>query len=577
MPDFKELRKNADIRFANMLSDRRDYETWWRALAEQFAPNRGRFSVDALPIKKALRFNTRSRQIPDDFAAGMKSGLTSPSRPWFTLTLYDTGLTEAENVKAWLTEVQDIMQGAMLRSNLYDQLFDVYKEEGIFGTAALLIEEDDENLFRAQSLTIGSYTIGVDKLGRVNRFARQFRRTLQQLKDEFGEENLPQELRWRLNERPDNMRYELRNLIQPSEEYMQSEGKAGKFKYLSLWWLTGYKEPEFLRVGGYNEFPVMVPRWRIINDDLYGREQPGDTGYDDAITLQEMEIDERSALKKTIRPPIVIPNSMTQYDLNDMPGGVTIYNDMSGGGAPSVTPLYQVKFDHKSVAEKRLEITQHLEEIFYVNMFKMWAMDLRHNRTATEIQAREQEKMFMLGPLIERQMSELLDPLIARIFAIMDRAGRFPPPPDELQDREIKIEYMSILANTQKQAAFSGIQTILEVTGVLAQLQTGAGQSADILDKIDCDEIVDQLADMYVVPAGIVLGDDVVAEKRQARKQAEMQAQQEQQAMVQGQAMAQAAPQIAGAAKSLSETQVPGGGNALEAMAGISDGVNLPA
>ena len=60
----------------------------------------------------------------------MKSGLTSPSRPWFTLTLYDTGLAEAEGIKAWLTEVQDIMQGTMIRSNLYDQLYDVYKEHG---------------------------------------------------------------------------------------------------------------------------------------------------------------------------------------------------------------------------------------------------------------------------------------------------------------------------------------------------------------------------------------------------------------------------------------------------------------
>lgn len=173
MPDLKELRKNADIKFTQMLNDRRDYETWWRRLAEQFAPNRGRFSVNEQPVKKALRYNTRARQIPDDFAAGMKSGLTSPSRPWFTLTLYDNGLAELETVKAWLTEVQDIMQGAMLRTNLYDQLFDVYKEQGIFGTGALLIEEDDENLFRAQSLTIGSYAIGVDKYGRVNRFGRQ--------------------------------------------------------------------------------------------------------------------------------------------------------------------------------------------------------------------------------------------------------------------------------------------------------------------------------------------------------------------------------------------------------------------
>ena len=173
-----ERRQNADTRFTQMMTDRRDYLEWWRKLSDMYAPNRGRFSVDELPRKSPIRFNTRARQIPDDFAAGMKSGLTSPSRPWFTLTLYDNGLAELENVKAWLTEVQDVMQGAMLRTNLYDQLFDVYKEQGIFGTAALLIEEDDENIFHAQSLTAGSYAIGVDKRGKVNRFCRKFRWTI---------------------------------------------------------------------------------------------------------------------------------------------------------------------------------------------------------------------------------------------------------------------------------------------------------------------------------------------------------------------------------------------------------------
>ena len=241
--DVKELRKNADIRFAQMMADRLEYEPYWRKLARQFAPNRGRFSVDEKPVKEALRFNSKARQIPDDFAAGLKSGLTSPSRPWFTLTLYDTGMSELEDVKAWLTEVQDIMQGVMLRTNLYDQIYDVYKEQGIFGTGALLIEEDDEKIFHAQSLTIGSYAIGVDKRGKVNRFARQFQRTLRQLADEFGESTLPQELRYRLKDKPDNTRYELRNLIQPSEDYLQSEGKAGQFRYLSLWWLTGHRDP----------------------------------------------------------------------------------------------------------------------------------------------------------------------------------------------------------------------------------------------------------------------------------------------------------------------------------------------
>ena len=567
MIDQKEKRENADIKFRQMMLDRQDYEDWWRKLALQFAPNRGRFRVDELPAKKPLRYNSRARQIPDDFAAGMKSGLTSPSRPWFTLTLYDNGLAELENVKAWLTEVQDIMQGTMLRTNLYDQLYDVYKEQGIFGTGALLIEEDDEEIFHAQSLTVGSYAIGVDKRGHVNRFARQFRRTLRQLVEEFGEEKLPQELRYKLKEKPNNTRYELRNIIEPSEEFRQKDGTGGNFRYISYWWLAGYKEPEFLRVGGYHEFPVMVPRWRIINDDLYGREQPADTGYDDAITLQELELDERDAIKKGVRPPVLVPENLTQEDVRAYPGGITIYTPITG--TEGIKPLYQVQFDHKSVGEKRLELTQHLEEIFFVNLFKMWSLDPRQNRTATEIQAREAEKMFMLGPLIERQMSELLEPMIARIFGIMDRAGKFPQPPEELSDREIKIEYMSILANIQKQASFVGIQQILSMAGIISELQAGTGQPPNILDKIDCDEVIDQLADMYVVPSGIVLGDDAVEERRAQREEAQQQAQAQQQGLAALQAGADAAPKLAGAGKDLAETPMPQGGTGLEALAGM--------
>ena len=566
MLEVSEKRKNADIEFDQMIRDRRDYVDWWRKLSDMFAPNRGRFSVDELPRKRAVRFNTRAMQIPDEFAAGMKSGLTSPSRPWFTLTLYDTGLAEAEGIKAWLTEVQDIMQGTMIRSNLYHQLYDVYKEQGIFGTGALLIEEDDEDVIHAQSLTIGSYAIGVDRRGRVNKFARQFRRTLRQLAEEFGEDKLPQELRHRFKEKPDNTRYELRSLIAPSEEYRQNDGVSGKFRYSSYWWLKGYLEPEFLKVSGYHEFPVMVPRWRIINDDLYGREQPGDTGYDDAVTLQQLEVDERAAIKKVITPPVVVPSTLTQGDLRDYPGGVTIYDPVGDGSAPAITPLYQVKLDHKSVAEKRLELIQHLEQIFHVDMFKMWTTDMRQGRTATEIQVREQEKMFMLGALIERQMSEMLDPMIERIAGIMTRRGMFPDPPEELQGMSVKIEYMSILANIQKQASYSGIELLVNMAGMMAQMQAGAGRSPDILDKIDCDEIVDQIADMYILPAGVVLGDDRVAELREQRKQAEAQAQQQTQRIAELQAGADAAPKVAGAMQSLSETPMPEGGNALQGL-----------
>ena len=225
-----------------------------------------------------------------------------------------------------------------------------------------------------------------------------------------------------------------------------------------------------------------------------------------------------------------------------------------------------MEFDHKSVAEKRLELIQHLEQIFHVDMFKMWTTDMRQGRTATEIQVREQEKMFMLGSLIERQMSEMLDPMIERISGIMTRRGMFPDLPEELQGRDIKIEYMSILANIQKQAGYSGIEVLVNMAGMMAQMQAGAGRSPDILDKIDCDEVIDQIADMYVLPAGVVLGDDRVAEIREQRRQQEAQAQQQAQMMAEGQAVADAAPKAAQAMQTMSETPMPEGGNALQGL-----------
>lgn len=571
--DAMEMRREADRRFELMLEDRREYEPWWMDLRRQFAPNRGRFTVREKPRKDILRKNSKPRQIPDDFAAGIKSGLTSPSRPWFTLTLFDGRLAELERVKAWLTKVQDIMQGTMIRTNLYDQLFDVYKEQGIFGTGCLLVEEDDEDVFHARSLTVGSYAIGVDEKRRVNRLGQSFSYTLRQLAAEFGEDALPEELKLSLREGPENRRFEVRHLIEPSEEFRRGDGKAGMYRYRSLWWLAGYKTPEFLRISGYNERPFMAPRWRIVGDDLYGREQPGDVGLDDARTIQELETDERSAIKKGVNPPLLVPQTLiTSGDLHNYPNGATLYENTGNlNGPPMIVPLYSVSFDHQSVAAKRMELIARLEETFYVNFFRMWTSDLRQGRTATEIQARESEKMYMLGPLIERQMSEMLDPLIERIFGIMERRGMFPPPPEELMGSDVKIEYTSILANVQKQAAQAGMEIVIQTVGLLAQMQGSTGQYPAVLDKLDCDEVIDQLSDAYALPAGIVLGDDAVAELRAMReRQQQEQAQQQQMAAAAMQA-AQAAPQVSGAMKDMAETPLDGG-SALEAMAGMMGG-----
>ena len=566
-----KLRDDADKRVSAMMNDRLEWEGYWRELQQQFAPRRGRFSAYEKAKRDTRRRNSKPRQIPDDFASGIKSGLTSPSRPWFTLSLFDINLMTFERVKAWLSEAETILQGLMLRTNLYDQLFDIYKEQGIFGTAALYIDEDDENVFYARSHTIGTYAIGTDEKGVVNRFARVLTFTARQLADRFGEDTLPQSIRLTLRDADNNTRHEVRHLVEPNSDFTAAEqGKRG-MKFRSLWWLAGETDPPFLRDSGYHEFPVMAPRWRTVGDDLYGSEQPGDVGLDDAKTIQELETDERSAIKKAVRPPMLVPENAFDGRLNAEPSGVTVYRPSPTGATPAFTPLYNVNFDYQAAAAKRQELIARLEETFFVNFFRMWTSDLRSGRTATEIQAREAEKMYMLGPLIERQMSEMLDPLITRIFAICNRRGMFPPVPPELDGTDLRIEYTSVLANVQKQSAQAGIEIVVASAGQLAQLQALKGEPPSVLDKIDCDEIIERLADMHAIPAGIVLGNDAVAavrEDRAIKLQEQQEQMQQQQALMQG---AQAAPQLAGAAKDLSQTEM-GGQNALEAMAGMMQG-----
>ncbi|GHV34452.1 tail protein [Synergistales bacterium] len=559
-----------------MILARTNWEARWRDYAEQFAPARGRFNIIEEGKRDTLRRNSRPRIIPDEFAAGLKSGLTSPTRPWFALGIFEPELSKYERVKAWLSDVTEAMLTVIGRSNFYDEIFTVYKEEGVFGTGCLYVDEDEEEVFRCKAFTVGQYAIAQNRHKLVNGFARSLSFTASELAIEFGEDSLPSEIRLSLSEERKGdgdsaAVFEVTHLVEENDEYIPDAPGQKNMRYRSMYWLPSVSQPEFLRISGYNEFPVMVPRWRLIGEDLYGSEHPGDVGLDDARAIQDIEVDERRALKLGIVPPLLAPRSLQGTEIDLRPGKITWYDPkVSDNAAPVVQPLVVAKFDYAAAAEKIERLSIGLEKAFFVDLFRMWATDLRQGRTATEIQAREEEKIYALEPVLTRQMYDLLDPFITRVFSIMERRGLLPPPPPELEGMPFKIEYTSVLAKSQKQSNQHGIETVLNVVGNIMQMQNGAGERPEILDKIDTDTIIDLYADMHGLPSGVVLGDDRVKEIREQK--AEEQAAQRQ-AEMEAQASAQA-PELAGAAKDLGQTPV-GGGNAIDAlmgMAGIDEG-----
>jgi hypothetical protein len=152
--------------------------------------------------------------------------------------------------------------------------------------------------------------------------------------------------------------------------------------------------------------------------------------------------------------------------------------------------------------------------------------------------------------VLERTNDELLDPLVDRIYNIMERRGLIPPPPEELHDVELKVEYISLMAQAQKLVGVVGHERFLSN---VVQLATTAFPEAR--HKVDIYQAIDDYGDMLGVNPKIIVPDD------QARAAAD----QERKAAAAAQAAA-VAKDATGAAQNLANTPMAGGDSALDRL-----------
>ena len=135
--------------------------------------------------------------------------------------------------------------------------------------------------------------------------------------------------------------------------------------------------------------------------------------------------------------------------------------------------------------------------------------------TATEVQERIAEKMVMLGPVIGRLQSEMLDPIIGRTFGILLRNNILLPPPEILQGRDLVIEYVSPLALAQRREAITSVSSLLQLTSGVAQF------IPEVIDKIDGDKVIDEAAEIFGVSPELIRDARQVGEIRQDRAERE--------------------------------------------------------
>lgn len=534
---------------SSMLENER--ATWlpgWRDINDYIQPNRGRFFLedknkgDRKDLSIINNCATRASRIK---AAGLMAGLTNPGRPWIRYTTPDPDLNEFEPVQRWLGVAVDRTLWVFQRSNVYLALHGAYTDLD-FGTAALHIEPDLRRIIRGYLYPIGSYSLALGADGRVDTVYRKFQQTAAQLVDKFGKAAVSRRAQEAYKDNRLDTWFTVLHAIEPNRELERGAfGPRGK-AWRSAWLEIGADQSnKFLHVGGFDEFPAMCPRWEVTGEDVYGH-GPGHEAIGDARALQTLEKRAGQVVDKISGPATQFPSSLKNSPVSLQPNSHIFTDGL--GPAQAVRPVYVP--DPRALDSVELKIRQHerrVEQAYGTDMWTMFANDPTGKMTATEVLQRREEKMLMLGPYLQRLEEELLDPLVNRTFQIMLRAGLLPPPPRELQGIELKVEYISVLAQAQKLIGIQGAQELTGLVSSVVQLQAAAGQVPDALDKLNTDQLVDDFGEMLGTPPELVRSDDQVASIRQQRAQR----------MAQQQAMQQL-QQGAETAKTMGDTSLDG-------------------
>lgn len=557
MPEIVGMREKQayNKRLAELKRERQSWEADWRDLQTYFMPRRGRFLLsetnrgDRGKGRLHKTINNSGRFAARTLASGLMAGVTSPARPWFRLATEDPDLMEFAPVKEYLQFVERLMREVFNRSNLYQALPSIYLELGIIGTTSMMVMPNFKNVIRCFPFTAGQFYLATNDELEVDTHYREFRVTVRQwmrmangncsarVKNAFAQGNYEQ---W----------VDVIHAVEPNNE-AKFNSPFGKDKAFKSVYYEKAGEDDLISIrSGFDNFPMMTPRWDYVGEDVYGL-SAGMDALGDNMSLQVQEKRKAQAIDKMSAPPLLAPSSMKNKAINQLPAGVTYYNQFQSGSQQSVVPLYQVRPDITALRDDMNSVENRINRAFYADLFLMLSNLDRKQITATEVAERHEEKLLALGPVLESLNTELLNPLIERTYGIMNAAEILPPPPEELQGTDLKIEYISVLAQAQQQVGLAAIERFAGYVGNLSNLYP------EVRNKFDALESVDEIGNMLGVPQKLIKPDQQVQQELEAQAQQE----QAQQALVTG-------AQVAESAKTLSEAKTADQ-NALTALTGL--------
>jgi hypothetical protein len=538
------LRDQLERRLTGMKTIRSDYEAEWQDISRFAQPARSRFLSTQKDSGNQRRMRNNRLLDPHGIEAfrtltnGMTSGLSSASRPWFTLKLGDEETNEMTEVREWLSEVERRMYAFLAKTNFYGAAKAGYSENGLFGTEACVMVDDRELGMVCHSLTAGEYWIAVNDRLQPDALYRNCPMTVRQAVQSFGDK-CSQAIRNAYDRGDYQQQANILHAIEPDSDY--NPGQFGAKPWRSVYWDADSRQENdgILRVSGFNEKPFWAARWDVVGGDTYGV-SPGMESLGALRELQMQAKRRNEAIDGMVKPERIAPASLR---LTGEPGRIVTASgvDKDQVFVPYPTPYQAVA----AIGEEMDKCRGQIDGLSFADLFNaITNMRGVQPRNVEEIASRNEEKLTQLGPVIERVSNEKLEVAIDRVFGIMLRGGMLPPIPEALEDQELDVEFVSVLQQMQRMVGVGQIERTASFVGNLA------GVFPDAVDKLNVDEMIDEYGSRAGAPSRMIRSTKDVEALRAQRAQ--------QQQMAQMAATMPAIQQGADAARLLSETDVGG-------------------
>ena len=487
MTDAKDIL--ARFKIADML--KQGITTIWRDVAAQTDPLQRDIGLDYATSGTpsisggAMIFDSSGRDAARTYAAGCVSWMTPSETPWFGFKA-PRYLRADDRAESYYSECTDIAREILAGTNFYSEVHMLFNDDGIFGTSGMTIKEDDSYGICFSALPVGRYSIlenhrrEVDTLFQVHRFSPR------QAAMEFGEENLPEEIRKALLDprKCDAESHEFINYIAPRTKRDRFKTNIQNAPFASIW--IDRKSSKVVKESGYLESPFVVHRHALFGNCPYGR-SPGMEAIFDMRHLNYMQQQLDTLVEKYVTPPVIVPaNFEGVIDLRAR--GITFVPDMS-----QIPRHWDQSGGNYNIGADRTEFRKRqIDRAFHVELFQaLNSVPVGKEMTAAEIRMRQQDRLPTFSPTFNRKAREVLDPVNRLVFAMLLRMGAFPPAPDQIVQRtaegeafipDPQIVYSSRMALQLQSIHNDALLDTMNTAGMMAQFDPS------VLDNFNFDE-----------------------------------------------------------------------------------------